>query len=125
MTRRLVRDERQAELFRLPERPAPAKTPRGSGPPSKDEPALGPVVEMAEEVAARLTPVELDDLVRALPDGKLAHLLVAATRDLRRRLARAGSQRRSRAAKGGASDLERALRQVAAELGEPASADEW
>ena len=89
MTRRLVQDERQAELFRLPELPAPAKMLRRSTRRPKDDPPA-PMPEMAEEVAARLTPVELDDLVRALPDEKLAHLFVAATRDLRRRLARAG-----------------------------------
>ena len=96
MTRRLVRDQREAELFRLSEPPAPAKAPPRSRRQSKDKPAPAPVPEMAEEVAARLTPVELDDLVRALPDEKLARVAVAATRSLRRRRARVGSQRRSR-----------------------------
>src|SRR4051794_25461861 len=127
MTRRPARDERQAELFCLPEPPpTPVKRARGQSGHQKEEPAADPAPQLpGEEVAARLTPVELDDLVRALSDEKLAHLVMAATRDLKRRLARGGSQRRSQSAKGGASDLERAIRLVANEFREAAPTDEW
>lgn len=92
----------------------------------KKEPAAAPTPEVtAEEVAAGLTPLELDEFVRALPDDKLAHVVIAATRDLKRRLARSGSRRRSRSTKDGASDLERAVWQVADAFKEALSTDEW
>ncbi len=74
-----------------------------------------------EVLAERLTAAELDALVAALPDEALAHLVLAGVRQLRRRLVRVGANaggRPARAAKGrGASSLERAARQLAAELG--------
>jgi hypothetical protein len=48
-------------------------------------------------MAARLSLAELNELVTALPDPALAHLLIATVRQLRRRLARQKWQ----AAKGG------------------------
>jgi hypothetical protein len=97
MTKR-VPDERQGELFGLPEpSPVPVKAARPSKRQPKDEPAAAPTPEItAEEVAARLMPPELDDLVRTLPDDKLALVVMAAMRDLKRRLARSGTQRRAR-----------------------------
>jgi|SRR4051812_47471684 hypothetical protein len=127
MTRRPARDERQAELFCLPEPPpTPVKRARRPTWPPKEEPAPDPAPDLpSEEVAARLTPVELDDLVRVLSDEKLAHLVMAATRDLKRRLARSGIQRRSRPMRKGVSDLERVVQQVANEFREAAPTDEW
>jgi CRP-like cAMP-binding protein len=84
--------------------------------------ASAETAEVAVEVLAeRLTAAELDALVAAVPDETLAHLVVAGMRQLRRRLVRTGataSGRSARAAKGrGASALERAARELAAELG--------
>ncbi len=107
--RKQVRDERQAELFDLREPSlALVKRTRKSHLEPKDESAVASAPEVkADEIAARITPLELGDLVHALSDEKLAYLVTAATRDLKRRLARGGFQRRSRLAKGRASDLER------------------
>ena len=126
MTKR-VRDERQCELFCLPEPlPVPVKAVRQTKRQPKEEPAAAPRPEMtAEEVVACLTPSVLENLVSTLPDDKLALVVIAATRDLKRRLARSGSQRRSRSAKGGVSDLERAVRQGADAFREAAPSDEW
>src|SRR4051794_8621705 len=101
MTRRSARDQRQAELFHLPESPpTPVKPARRPTRRLKEEPAADPAPEVtAEQVAARLTPPELEVLVRTLPDDKLAHVVMAATRDLKSRLERSGAQRRSRSAK--------------------------
>ena len=108
-----------------PER-AVVKRTRKSNLEPKDEPAVASAPEVkADEIAARITPLELGDLVHALSDEKLAYLVTAATRDLKRRLARGGFQRRSRLAKGRASDLERAIRQVAEEFRGAALPDEW
>src|SRR6476469_3728330 len=125
--RKQVRNERQAELFELQETSlALVKRTRKSNLEPKDEPAVASAPEVkADEIAARITPLELGDLVHALSDEKLAYLVTAATRDLKRRLARGGFQRRSRLAKGRASDLERAIRQVAEEFREAALPDEW
>jgi hypothetical protein len=127
MTRRPARDERQVELFCLPDPPpAPVKRARRLTRSPKEEPAADPAPQLpGEEVAARLTPVELDDFVRALSDENLAHLVMAATRDLKRRLARSGIQRRSRPTRKGVSDLERVVQQVADEFREAAPTDEW
>jgi hypothetical protein len=73
-------------------------------------------------MAARLSPAELNELVTALPDSALAHLLITTVRQLRRRLAR----RQWQVAKGGtASPLERAARQLIAELGEYGGDDDF
>src|SRR3954469_17378415 len=125
MTRRPVRDERQSELFPVPETPpAPAKSARRPNP-AKDEPSPQAPEMSAEEMVARLAPRDIEELVRGLPDEALAHLTTAATRELRRRLARSGGQRRGRAVRGGHGTLERAARQVAGEFAEAISADDW
>jgi hypothetical protein len=73
-------------------------------------------------MAARLSLAELNELVTALPDPALAHLLIATVRQLRRRLARQKWQ----AAKGGTvSPLERAARELTAELGEYGGDDDF
>jgi hypothetical protein len=125
MTRRPVRDERQSELFPLPET-SPASARSAQWPkPAKVEPAPQALEVTAEEMVARLAPRDVEDLVRGLPDETLAHLTTAATRELRRRLARSGGQRRGRAVRGGHGTLERAARQVAGEFAEAISADDW
>ena len=125
MTRRPVRDERQSELFPLPETPpAPAKSARRPKP-TKDEPFPQAPEMPAEEMVARLAPRDIEELVRGLPDETLAHLTTAATRELRRRLARSGGQRQGRTVRGGHGALERAARQVAGDFVETVPADEW
>jgi hypothetical protein len=87
----------------------------------------GPAASHAEtslvDLAARATPSELDQLVAALPDEGLAHLALASVRALRRRLARTGASG-TRGRKGLAGALERAARQLAAELGGMATGDD-
>lgn len=69
-----------------------------------------------DTLAGRLSPAELDELARALPDDTLAHLTLAVVRQLRRRLIRA-SGRGKRTGKSRPSALERAAQQLATELG--------
>ena len=84
----------------------------------------GPQAEATlAELAARATPSELDEMMRALTDNGLAHLAVASVRALRRRLARPGASG-GRGRKGRAGALERAAHQIAAELGGSASGDD-
>ena len=66
-----------------------------------------------DALAARLSRTEWNELVAALPDEALAHLVVATARQRRRRRARGGG----RGAKGCAPALERSARQLIAELG--------
>ena len=63
-------------------------------------------------LAASLSPAELGELVALLPDDDLARLVIAAVRQLRRRLACG----RGIAGKGRTSTLDRAVREVVAEL---------
>ena len=120
-------DERQTDIFgavapplRTPPEPPPTvrKLPRrrqdnddGQHPPVDSSSALADAG--IDAFAARASPADLDDLAAALPDDALAHLVLAAMRQLRRRLARAGN----RGSKSRGSDLERTAQQVAAELG--------
>lgn len=121
-------DARQADIFGVPApepKPAPTKPeprPARQVKPSKTEAPSSPQAvtvrpepDSLDTLAARLTPAELSELVTALPDHALAHLVIATIRQLRRRLTRING----RAGKGGASSpLERAARQLIAELGE-------
>ena len=117
MARRPEVDRRQADFFG-----APASTPRtpkpkpgqaakrGSPSPDGKDELVGASIDV---VAARLSPAELKELVAALPDDALACLIIATARQLRRRLVRSGGP-------GGStrdSVLERAARQLIAELG--------
>ncbi len=120
----------QADLFGAPE---PVSPRRRAGRPkavsaAPDAPPASPAAikvssgEVSVEVLAeRVTAAELDALAAALPDEALAHLVLAGARQLRRRLVRVGANaggRLARVAKGrGASSLERAARQLAAEMG--------
>ncbi len=63
-------------------------------------------------IAARLSPTELDEFAAALSDEALASLVLAAARQLRRRLVRGGGRKGQRSS----AALERAARQLAAEL---------
>ncbi len=92
-----------ARTIRQQRVPPPAQAPNGHQAPGDDTASL----------AGRLSPAELDELAAALSDDALARLVVAAVRQLRRRLARGGG----RAARRPSPALDRAARQVAAELG--------
>lgn len=120
MARRPDVDGRQADFFGAPaptpaapvRRPAskPALEQRpGRRSPSADKDALP---GDADVLAARLSPAELSALVAALPDDALAHLIITAFRQLRRRLLRRGGRDGSRP-----SALERSAQQLIAELG--------
>ena len=121
MARRPDVDGRQADFFGAPaptsaapvRRPAgkPALEQRpGRRSPSGDKGALPG--DAADVLAARLSPAELSALVNALPDDALAHLIITAFRQLRRRLLRRGGRGGSRP-----SALERSAQQLIAELG--------
>ena len=127
MTRRPVVDGKQPDLFgtipkpmgqgaraaRLPRNELAKKTPATPDGPAPDEDDI-------THIAARLSPAELDELAAALSDEALACLVLAAARQLRRRLVRGGGR------KGQCSSpaLERAARQLAAELGGKGSTDD-
>jgi hypothetical protein len=128
-------DERQSELFceetrrtqppvRVPRRREGRRTTGQAG--RADAPA-GPAASGADaglaDLAARATPSEIDGLVAALPDEGLAPLALASVRALRRRLSRAGAGG-TRGRKGRPGALERAARQLAAELGGAAPGDD-
>lgn len=129
MARKPEVDRRQTDFFGAPAPTpaAPARRPASKsapGPaPGRRPPPAGPDVassDNAEVLAARLSPAELNELVAALPDESLAHLVIAAFRQLRRRLARGGG----RGGKGRASALERSARQLIAELREGGGDDD-
>ncbi len=124
MARRPEVDRRQADFFGAPVS-APG-TPR-----SKPEQAIKrrspslngehePVSDSIDVIAARLSPAELKEFVAALSDDALACLVIATARQFRRRLVRSGG----RCDKGRASALERAARQLIAELGGQDEGDE-
>jgi hypothetical protein len=79
----------------LAEPAAEPESAASAAPPRDLEPAAAMVtVTMAPaQLAASLTNPELVDLVRALPDSLLAHLLSATVREVRRRLAGGGEER--------------------------------
>ncbi len=126
MARRPAADERQTNIFGaiLPvpptfePLPTPNRHPKRKQGRSRALPAPGdqnaPAGANMDELATRLSPAELDELAATLPDGALAHLILATMRQLRRRLARSGGHRGSRSR---ASALERAAQQLAAEFG--------
>ena len=143
--RRAAVDERQVDLFgeAAPDGPvirrAVKKRVRAAPPapvaqPDPDPPAVsvalappvqetglvqetGPFQETGvESLAARLSPGELDAFVAALSDDALASLVVEAVRQTRRRLVRVGRHGKT-SGKAPSSPLERAAKQLAAELG--------
>jgi len=127
VTRNLGTDADQTDLFgAVPVPKAPkaraARLPRtgsaGQAPAAPDGPAS--VEEGITGMAARLSPADLDELAAALSDEALARLVLAAVRQLRRRLARGGT----RAGRRSSPALERAARQLAAELGGEGSSED-
>jgi len=132
VARRPEADRRQADFFGAPaptpaaskQRPPPKSKPKQGvkrqSPPSDSEEA--PLCDSIDVLAARLSRTEWNELVGALPDDALAHLVVATVRQLRRRLARS----HGRSGKGRASALERSAQQLIAELsGQEESDDGW
>ena len=117
MARRPEVDRRQADFFAAPAsepitpkpKPEQATKRRPPSPNGKHE-TVGDSIDV---IAARLSPAELKDFVAALPDDALACLVIATARQLRRRLVRSGG----RGSRGCNSVLERAARQLIAELG--------
>ena len=104
----------QADLFGAVPNPAKARAVRQQ---RTATPATAPNGHHAPQdsiatLAERLSPAELDELAAVLSDDGLARLVVAAVRQLRRRLARGG-----RAGRRPSPALDRAARQLAAELG--------
>ena len=81
-----------------------------------------PLCDSIDVLAARLSRTEWNELVAALPDDALAHLVIATVRQLRRRLARSHGW----GGKGRASALERSAQQLIAELsGQGENDDGW
>ena len=117
MARRPEVDRRQADFFDVPasapgtpkSKPEQAFKRRPPSPNGKHEPIGGSI----DVLAARLSPAELKEFVAALPDDALACLVIATARQLRRRLMRSGG----RGGKACNSVLQRAARQLIAELG--------
>lgn len=126
MMRRPGADGGQADLFGAPPKPkapkARAARPQRMGP--AGAPAVPDGLTAPDDgipgMAARLSPAELEELAALLSDDALARLVVAAVRQLRRRLARGAGRRGQRSSPG----LERAARQLAAELGGEGGAHE-
>ncbi len=116
-------DDRQPDFFASAQEVAtPRSRPVRQPKPKRDakdqsSPPNGQAVpERASPVAlaARLCRAEMVELAAALSDEALAHLVVAAVRQLRRRLARGNR----RPGKGHTSTLDRAVQQLTVELGE-------
>jgi len=123
VARRPKVDRRQADFFGVPAPSSAAPEPHPAPKPKPDQdikcrsPLLdskpAPLSESIDVLAARLSRTELNELVAALSDDALAHLVIVTARQLRRRLARSGG----RGGKGPTSALERSIRQLMVELG--------
>lgn len=127
MTRGPVADGKQPDLFgTVPKPKAPkarAARPQRAGPAEKmplPRDALSAAEDGITGVAAKLSPAELEELAAALSDEALARLVLAAARQLRRRLVREGGRKGQRPSPA----LERAARQLAAELGGDGGTDD-
>ena len=124
MARRPEVDRRQADFFGAPAsapgtpKPKPEQAIKRRSPSSNGR--LEPVSDSIDVIAARLSPAELKEFIAALSDDALACLVIATARQLRRRLVRSGGS----GGKGRASALERAARQLIAELGGQDKGDE-
>jgi hypothetical protein len=131
VARRPEADKRQADFFATPAPasatadPHPARrgqpkqhAKKPSPPPTGCDPHAPDTLDI---LAARLSPAELSELVAILPDHALAHLVIVTVRQLKRRLARSNRHAdRHRTS----SPLERAARQLIAELGEQGADDD-
>lgn len=125
-------DARQADFFGVPvpapAAPVPRPVDRDKPKPAIKRPALlqngqrAPERDSLDAPAARPSPAEMNELVANLPDHALAHLVIATVRQLRRRLTRISGHAGKR---GTASPLERAARQLVAELGEQGGDDDF
>ena len=133
VARRPGADDRQPDFFgayapkpeRSPSRPVRQPKPwrDTKGEPSASE-HQGVPGDGKPGLAASLSPAELGKLVALLPDDDLARLVIAAIRQLRRRL----TCGRGVAGKGRTSALSRAVQEVAAELngeGDDESCCDW
>jgi hypothetical protein len=132
MAQKPTKDARQADFFGAPE-PTPIASPprpvqqtkpsqtttRSLPPPSR---SIQPEQDSLDDLAAHLSPAELSQLVAALPDPALAHLVIATVRQLRRRLARTSRHADTRSVR---SPLERAARQLIEELREQGDDDDF
>jgi len=90
--------------------------------PSPSNSKEAPLSNGIDVIAARLSRIEWNELVAALSDDALAHLVIATARQLRHRLARS----RGRGGKGHTSALERSAQQLIVELdGQEENDDCW
>lgn len=133
MAQKPTKDARQADFFGTPE-PTPIASPlrpvqqtkssqttTRSIPPAPSRP-IQPEQDSLDDLAAHLSPAELSQLVAALPDPALAHLVIATVRQLRRRLARTSRHTDTRSVR---SPLERAAYQLIEELREQGDDDDF
>ena len=131
MVRRPKGDERQADFFGVPSAGSGAPEPRSSAKP-KPEPQTphmpapldsedAPSGDGFDGIAARLLPSEWKELIAALSDEALAHVVIATARQLRRRLRRSSGP----SGEGRTSSLERSAQQLIAELREHGDDDDW
>ena len=124
MARRPEVDRRQADFFGAPAsapgRPRPKPEQAAKRRPSSPNGKPEPVGDSIDVIAARLSPAELKEFVAAFPDDALACLVIATVRQLRRRLVRSGG----RGGRSRNSVLERAARQLIAELGGQGESDD-
>ena len=124
-------DARQADFFGIPpsEPAVPDVRPTRKDKSSQKIAAASPLStedvrierDSLDILATSLSPAELNEFVAALPDSALGHLVIVTVRQLRRRLARnnrVGGKHR------GSIPLERAARQLIAELGEQGGDDD-
>ena len=127
MTRGPITDGKQPDLFGTVPTPRASKAhaarPQRAGPAGKTTPSRDGSAEEADGITglgARLSPAELEELAAVLSDEALACLVLAAARQLRRRLVRGGGRKGQRLSPA----LERAARQLAAELGGDGGTDD-
>lgn len=130
MVRRPKTDARQADFFGAPasKRAASDQGSRWNDKPvQKARPPLPPQetdrleIDNLDTLATRLSPADLNDLVAAMPDNALAHLVIVTVRQLRRRLVRHIQHPKEHRV---SSPLERAARQLIAEWREDKGDDD-
>lgn len=123
MARNPIRDERQGDLFGaqpVPSKPQKPATPTRQG-------RAGTLKGMQEPPSPRVertSRFDLDELVSGLSDADLAHVALAATKTLKRRLSRSQGRTSRLGPLKGRSPLERGIQDIAAELAEYGDSDE-
>ena len=127
MTRAPVAGGKQPDLFGAVPNATPSKAraahPQRPGPAGKTPPSQNGSAAAEDGITgmgAKLSPAELEELAAVLSDEALARLVLAAARQLRRRLVRGGGRKGQRPSPA----LERAARQLAAELGGAGDTDD-